>query len=239
MTRCPTCAHENDEFATVCTNCRAFLQNRVPNLNLFETSWGILESPRRTFRTIALAEHKNYALFLFCGFGVAVSFTVFWYLRLGVFFHTLMDVLPFAFAAGLALGLLSAVLLTFLYHGVVRMLGSPRKVKQSYAMLAYALVPIVLSVIVVLPIELMTFGMFLFTSNPNPAVIKPASFYILISLDALAALWTIILAVKGTRIIHGFTAPRAVLAVGIVLAILLGTFFVGSDWILVLMEKAL
>ncbi|GJQ20934.1 MAG: hypothetical protein HBSIN02_12890 [Bacteroidia bacterium] len=170
---------------------------------------------------------------------MAVSFTVFWYLRLGVFFHTLMDVLPFAFAAGLALGLLSAVLLTFLYHGVVRMLGSPRKVKQSYAMLAYALVPIVLSVIVVLPIELMTFGMFLFTSNPNPAVIKPASFYILISLDALAALWTIILAVKGTRIIHGFTAPRAVLAVGIVLAILLGTFFVGSDWILVLMEKAL
>lgn len=239
MTRCPSCAHENDEYATVCSNCRAFLQNRVPNLNLFETSWGILESPRTTFRTIALAEHKNYAFLLFCGFGVAVSFAIFWYLRLGVYFDTLMQLLPFAFMTGLVLGPLSAVFLTLLHHGVVRMLGSPRKMKQTYAMLAYACVPVVLSMLILLPIELMTFGMFLFTANPNPAVIKPASFYILISLDALCALWTIILAVKGTRIVHSFTVPRAILAVGIVLAMLLGTFFLGADWIPVLLEKTL
>lgn len=239
MTRCSTCAQENDEFAIICSSCGAFLQNRVPNLNLFETSWGILESPRTTFRTIALADHKNYAFFLFCGFGVAVSFTVFWYLKLGIFFDTLMEVLPFGFAAGLVLGFVSAVLLTMLYHGVVRILGSPRRMRQSYAMLAYSFVPVILSAIILLPIELMTFGMFLFTSNPNPAVIKPVSFYILVSLDALCALWTVILAVQGTLIVHSFTAARAVLAVGIVLAVVLGTFVLGSDWILVLMEKTL
>lgn len=217
MIRCPTCAQENDEFATVCSNCRAFLQNRVPNLNLFETSWGILESPRSTFRTIALAEHKNYAFFLYCGFGVAVAFLFFWLLKLGVFFDTLMDLLPIAFGGGTILGALCAFVIPLAFHGIVRALGTRRRLRQTYGMLAYSLVPVVLSVIVLLPIELMTFGMYLFTSNPDPAVIKPGSWYALASLDTICAVWTIALAIRGTRVVHGFGIPKALAAVAVVL----------------------
>ena len=100
MLRCPTCAFENDDFATTCVQCKSFLQNRVPNLNLFETAWGILESPRPTFRKVTLAEHKNYSLFLYSGFGVAVAFAMFWYARLGMQFSSLLDLIPAAIGIG-------------------------------------------------------------------------------------------------------------------------------------------
>ncbi|MBI4418587.1 MAG: YIP1 family protein, partial [Ignavibacteriales bacterium] len=129
------------------------------------------------------------------------------------------------------------VVVSALYHTVVRLLGARRRLRQSYAMLAYSLVPIVLSVIILLPIELMTFGMYLFTSNPGPEVIKPVSYYILISLDALCAVWTVGLAVAGTRVVHSLTVPRALLAVGIVFTVLLGSFFLGAPAIPVVLEK--
>lgn len=239
MIRCPTCAQENDEFATVCSNCRAFLQNRVPNLNLFETSWGILESPRSTFRTIALAEHKNYAFFLFCGFGLAVSFSFFWLLKLGAFFDTLMDLLPVAFGGGIVLGALLALLLPLLFHAVVKALGTRQRLRQSYAILAYSLVPVVLSVIILLPIELMTFGMYLFTSNPDPAVIKPGSWYTLASLDAICGLWAVYLAAQGTRVVHGFSVPKAVAAVAVVLLVGAAALYAASIGIPVLLAAVM
>ena len=225
MLRCPTCAFENDDFATTCVQCKSFLQNRVPNLNLFETAWGILESPRPTFRKVTLAEHKNYSLFLYTGFGVAVAFTMFWYARLGMQFSSLLDLIPVAVGIGVILGLVGAPLLALLVHGLARALGSTSKFRNSFGYIAYSMVPVVISLAIVLPLELMTFGMYLFTSNPDPYVIKPVSYIMLIGFDILMGGWTVVLSVIGTSVVHRLPAGKAAGLVVVVLGILAGGFF--------------
>lgn len=229
MLTCPSCSFDNDEFAIVCVRCKGFLQNRVPNLNLFETAWGIIESPKATFRKITLAEHKNYVTMLFAFFGVAVSFTTFWYLELGRFFDSLLFLVPWALGAGVLAGLILGPLLSLVVHLASRGFGSTQKFRNTNALVAYAFVPIALSLVLVLPIELLTFGMYLFTSNPHPYVIKPVSFVILAGFDVIMSLWSITLVVLGERIVHSFSAARAIQAVGVALLIVVGAYFIVTD----------
>jgi hypothetical protein len=213
MIKCPVCLAENDEFAVTCTQCKAYLQDRVPNLNFFEIVWKVLESPRKAFRIITLAEHKNYVFFLFSLFGISVSFTLFCYLRLGRYFDTLLDLIPWAVGVGIVSGVLAAFVLTGVYHVFARLLGGSTAFRNSRALLGYSLTPIALSLFVVLPIELMTFGMYLFTSNPHPFSLKPISYVVLVGFELVVAVWSIMLAILGTRVGHQMSATRSAIVV--------------------------
>lgn len=218
MIRCPVCSHENDDFAITCTQCKGFLQNRVPNLNFFETVWGILESPRKTFRTIALAEHKNYSLVLFSLFGISLSFTLIWYLKLGERFTTLLDLIITALLIGPGVGLAACALILLPFVLFVRLMGGKATVRTSLGMLAYSLTPIVLSLFFVLPIELLTFGMYLFTSNPHPYVLKPVSYVVLVGFDAVVVVWSMVLMVVGGVVTHGLSLVKSIATVVLMLA---------------------
>ena len=71
----------------------------------------------------------------------------------------------------------------------------------------------------------MTFGMYLFTSNPDPYVIKPVSYIMLIGFDILMGGWTVVLSVIGTSVVHRLPAGKAAGLVVVVLGILAGGFF--------------
>ena len=219
MIKCPVCLAENDDFATTCIKCKAFLQNRVPNLDLFETAWRVLVSPRATFQRIVLAQHKNYSLLLFSLFGISLSFAAFWYFRLGSRFETLLDLLPWALIVGIALGAASAIILTLVYHTIAKLFGGIGAVRDSLALLAYSLTPVVASLFIVLPIELMTFGMYLFTSNPHPYTIKPVSYVILVGFDAIVSLWTIGLAILATKVGHRISTTKSFIVTIVTLAL--------------------
>jgi len=237
MLRCPSCSFDNDDFATICVQCKSFLQNRVPNLNFFETVWGIIESPKTTFRTITLAEHKNYVLFLFACFGIAVSFTTFWYLELGRHFDSLLFMIPWALGGGVVGGLIITPLLSVLGHLVGRSLGSNQRFRNSNALFAYSLVPVVLSLILILPIELLTFGMYMFTSNPPPIVIKPVSFLLLMGFDVLMTVWALALAGIGMTVVYRFSVWKAAGAVLIILFIALGCYYVATTQVTLLLRQ--
>ncbi len=228
MIKCAVCLTENDDFAVTCPNCKAFLQNRIPNLDLFNIGWKVLESPREAFKTITLAEHKNYALFLFTVFGVSLSFTGFWYLQLGTRFMSLIDLIPAALGIGVLLGLLTSVVITGIYYGFAKILGGAAGFRTSLGVIGYSVTPITLSLMFVLPIELLTFGMYLFTSNPSPYTIKPLSFILLAGFDVAVSVWSIVLAVIGTRVAHRINIARSILAVVGTLGIYCG----GLLWVL-------
>jgi hypothetical protein len=229
MIRCPVCSHENDDFAITCTQCKGFLQNRVPNLNLFETAWGILESPRKTFRTIALAEHKNYSLVLFSLFGVSLSFALIWYFKLGERFTTLLDLIITALLVGPGVGLAACLLILLPFVLFARLMGGKATVRTSLGMLAYSLTPIVLSLFLVLPVELLTFGMYLFTSNPHPYVLKPVSYVMLVGFDVVVTAWSLLLVLLGGMVVHGLSLIRSVVAVALTLASASGMFLLVSQ----------
>ena len=225
MIKCTVCLAENDDFAVTCAACKAFLQNRVPNLDLFDIGWKVLESPRQAFRTITLAEHKNYALFLFTLFGVSLSFTGFWYLQLGIRFMSLIDLIPAAVGIGVVIGLMASVVLTGIYHGFAKILGGAGGFRTSLGLLGYSVTPITLSLFFVLPIELLTFGMYLFTSNPHPYTIKPMSYILLVGFDAAVSVWSIVLAVIGTRVAHRISLIKSIIIVVGTLGIFFGGLF--------------
>ncbi len=232
MIVCRNCSHENDDFVTVCEQCKGYLQNRVPNLNLFETAWGIVTSPSATFRQIALAEHKNYTFLIFGLTGIGLAFAVLWFLRLGDRFATLFDVMLWAIPAGLAGGIILAPILALV--GYIGARGGNRRAsyRNTLALTGYALVPAVLSVLLVLPVELLTFGMFLFTSNPSPAVLKPVSYYTLIAFDGIAVAWTLALMVAGNRVVHGLSLSMA-LFVTALMVLTLGVALFGITHVLI------
>jgi len=225
MITCPVCHSENDSYATVCLNCKGYLQNRVPNLNLFETMWEVVESPRRAFHTITLAEHKNYSIFLFVLFGISLSFTSFWYLRIGNRFETLFELIFWALGVGVAIGIGLLLILPPIYHLGAKLMGGKTGYRSSVGLLSYSMVPVVVSLFFVLPVELLTFGMYLFTANPHPHTIKPVSYIALVGFDAAVSLWSIILAVLATAEGHQLSKFKALVVVFLTLTTLGGVFF--------------
>jgi hypothetical protein len=222
MIKCTVCLAENDDFALTCPSCKAFLQNRIPNLDLFDTGWRALESPRTAFRTITLADHKNYALLLFTLFGISLSFTGFSYFRLGIQFASLLDLMPAAVGVGIVFGLVASVFITVVYYAFARLFGGASGFRGSLGVLGYCLTPIALSLFIVLPIKLLTFGMFLFTSNPHPYAIKPVSYLLLVGFDIMVFLWSIVLAVLGTQVGHRISLTKSIVVVLATLAVCFG-----------------
>lgn len=201
MIVCPVCRTHNHHLAVVCSSCRSFIQTRIENLDLFTTAWGIIEHPRKTFLTIALAKHKNYSLLLSAISGIGFIFTIFWIIKAGNYADSLMNIL----SAGLCIGPLLGVIVVLVYSIIMKLVGrlfSARiTFRNLFAMNAYALMPIVISVGLVLPIELLSFGRFFFSTNPSPLVIKPFSYIILLCLDGMLSIWTIILQFVGYKVL--------------------------------------
>jgi hypothetical protein len=232
MIRCSTCGHENDEFATVCVQCKGFLQNRIPNLDFYDTVWKVIESPRKAFHDITLAEHKNYSLLMFILFGIGLSFTGFWYFQLGSRYESLLDLLAAGTLFGIPLGLVSAIVFTGFFHIGARLVGGKGGVRNSLAILAYATTPVSLSLILILPIELLTFGMYLFTANPHPYTIKPELYVTLIAVDGIIALWALVLATVGASVSKQISVWRAFLPVIATMCLSLGLLFYAAKLLL-------
>jgi hypothetical protein len=200
MIICSVCQTENDQYSTICKKCGGFLQNRIPNLDLFDVLWKIIENPRNAFRLIMLAEHKNYAVFLYTLSGIAITFTEFWYFKLGGRFENILLVIFLAIMIGIPFGIALCPIVSLLHWGLSRIVGSKTSFRTSLGITSYSLAPIIISLLFVLPIELLTFGMYFFTSNPPPITIKPILYLVLLGLDIILALWTWILLIIGTRV---------------------------------------
>jgi hypothetical protein len=119
--------------------------------------------------------------------------------------------------------------LVLLYYAFAKLLGGKATLRSSLALLAYSLVPIVLSLFLVLPIELLTFGMYLFTSNPHPYVLKPFSYLMLVGFDAVVTAWSIFLVIIGGMVAHRLTFAKSALAAALTLGVVCGAFILGSQ----------
>ena len=229
MILCSVCQTENDKYATICKKCKGFLQNRVPNLDLFDILWRIIESPREAFRLIMLAEHKNYALFLYALYGISVAFSGFWYFRIGDQFENVLLLIFWALLIGVPLGIALCPIISSFHWMLSALLGGKASFRSSMGITSYALAPLTISLLLLLPIELMTFGMYFFSFNPHPIAIKPISYIALIGMNAVMILWALILLIIGTNVGNQISLWKSVLIVGILYALVLtGVMFGGK-----------
>ena len=232
MILCSVCHTENDQYATICKKCGGFLQNRIPNLDLFDVLWKIIETPRNAFRLIMRAEHKNYALFLYSLSGIAVTFAGFWHFRLGTRFDNILLIILPAILLGIFIGIALCPIASLLQWGLSKMLGNKSSFRNSLGITSYSLLPIVLSLLFVLPIELLTFGMYFFTFNPPPITIKPISYMLLIGLDIALTVWAWILLIIGTAVGGQISLWKSILISALVYGLIAVGLLAGGEYAL-------
>ncbi len=196
---CSVCGAENPETATVCLSCKAFLQNRVPTLDLFKTAWGVLVAPGRTFKEVALAEHKNYAVTLFGLFGITVLAGTLAVLEAGEIVGGLIETAAAASAVGFVVGMVLSPLVALVHSAASRLVRGDVSFRRSLGITAYALVPSIVAGLLVFPIQLLTFGEHFFTANPHPATINPVSYWAMMALQFVAMAWTLYLLASGSK----------------------------------------
>jgi len=226
---CTVCGAANPETATICSSCKAFLQNRIPTLDLFETAWGCLVAPGKTFHEIVIAEHKNYALTLFGFSGIPLLASTIAALQAGQLVGGLIETAALATAAGFVVGIVSGLLMTLLHWQLAGLLKGDKAFQRSLGIVAYALVPAMLVGLLIFPIQLMTFGEHWFSANPHPATINPVSYWTLQALQWGAILWTLALLAVGNKAGIGVGTTRAT----ILMIFTAGLFAAGWWWSMV------
>jgi hypothetical protein len=220
MIKCSVCGTENDSLSVTCARCKGYLQSRKDALNLFETLWGVVESPRSTFRQIVLARHKNYTVILSAVFGIALVYGGVWFRHLGNLVTNRMILGLSGLVLGPPVGVVTVVLIAVAMKFSGRLVGGKAGFWSLHAVAAYASVPIICSLAFVFPVELAVFGLNLFGTNPHPMVINPGAYVTLLGLDALAIGWWSILMVNALIAANGLTKTRAAVA-GMLLVMLL------------------
>lgn len=220
MIRCSICSAENHHLATVCAACGGFLQNRTENLDLFATCWSVLERPGRAFRTIALSRRKNGSTIVAAVSGIAMVFALFWAIAAAEYAPNTVSLFGAGFLSGVFVGPLMVLAYGVLFKAMATAQGRRVSLLNGYAVFSYALVPVLLSVILVFPLEIVAFGRYFFTAQPTPYSLRPMMYMVLVGLDALFSLWSLVLVCQGARVLLDASWSRTFLSVAVPLLLL-------------------
>jgi hypothetical protein len=194
---CGNCETKNELFQINCSNCNALLRNRVVNIDLWATIWQLIESPTKAIKNIIWAEHKNFVLFISFLIGIK-SFTNTLLLsslfNINPAYHTS---LLYNFFLSIIYLFLFLHLFAFVFSKSLKSFGLKSRFKDNYSMLVYSLLPNVVALILLVPVEYALFGKYWFLFNPAPFEIKPLAAYILFGLEGIFFLWSILLLILG------------------------------------------
>jgi len=194
---CPNCGVENPIYKYSCFSCKAFLRERVVNIDLWHTISSILEFPVKTFTKIIEAEHKNFVIFLNSLIGIKFfliavtlsSFTEINSVKSDYFFLNLLIVFGVSF--------ILLMLLAYLFTKLNSLFGLDNRFRDNYSIIVYSFIPLLMSLVLLSPVHYALFGPYWFTYNPPPYIVKPAPAYILLFIEGLLTLWSLLLLILG------------------------------------------
>lgn len=210
---CPNCGAENPIYKYSCRSCKAFLRERVVNIDLWHTISSILESPVKTFTKIIEAEHKNFLIFLNSLIGIKFfliavtlsSFNQINSVKTDYFFLNLLVVFCISFILLMAIG--------YLFTKLNSLFGLDNRFRDNYSIIVYSFIPLLMSLVLLSPVHYALFGSYWFTYNPPPYIVKPTPAYILLFIEGLLMLWSLLM------LIWGYYAQTRVKFYSIVMAI--------------------
>ena len=231
--QCTVCTTQNDDFAIICRSCGRFLQGRVANLDFFTTVWSLIESPRVAFRRIVLSEQKNYVISMMVFLGIGMMFVLLSLRHAGSEFDNLLFLMLYGIVLGVVGGIPLGVAFAAVMHAGCRLWKGKAAFRNTFAVVGWSLVPVVLSVVILMPIELASMGMLLFTPHPTAAVVKPVVYYTLAGLDVVVVLWTVGLAGYGCATAHRLPLWKTLLTAVLVAVVLsISVYGACARWII-------
>jgi hypothetical protein len=181
-----------------------------------------MEHPRATFRKIVLARQKNFVIFLSMAFGIALVFAAFRFLMLGRRVTNIASLFGSVLLVGPVVGISFAWLAAAGALWMSRRLGGTASLRNLRSVFAYSVVPIILSLIFVFPIEFGVFGKYLFDQNPPPAIIDPILYYALFAFHAAAVAWALVLYTIGAAVANGYVWWKGAVTTATIFLLTLG-----------------
>ncbi|MBU2445275.1 MAG: hypothetical protein KJ666_06835 [Bacteroidetes bacterium] len=185
---CKSCRTENLFEAYKCSNCSNVMRAKVSNIDFWAILYQLLFDTTLGFKQIVYAENKNFVAALFillnlklstlllavCSvYDLGFSFSEFWII---LFVLTIASSI-FVF---LYLETLRIIFVKIYQVDILR--------KNYFSIVGYASSFFSMSIFILLPIELLLFGQYLFSSNPSPFAIKEIPAYLTAGLEVFAAL---------------------------------------------------
>lgn len=183
-----------------CTNCGTILRKRVSNIDLWETTWQLVETPVNAFEKIIFAEHKNFISFLLILGGFK------YFLLSNFIFNIILTNFTYEYnlfsqsILGVVVVTLLIIILSFLLKRSNLVFGIQSKFLDNSAVFIYALIPLIISFVILFPIEYGIFGGHWVYFNPSPFLINFVSALILAILELFFLLWHLFLLVVGVYV---------------------------------------
>jgi hypothetical protein len=159
-------------------------------------------------------------------------FAEFWHFKFGDRVENILLIFFLAILIGIPLGIALCPIASSIHWGLSKILGNKASFRNSLGITSYSLTPIVISLLFVLPVELLTFGMYFFTFNPPPITIKPISYILLIGLDIALIIWAWVLLVIGTKVGNQISLWKSILISSLVYGFLLFGLMAGGEFTL-------
>ncbi len=200
ITVCKNCGSENPFYALICSNCKAYLRTRVPNIDLWFTIGKLIESPAEAVKNIIYAEHKNFTLFLLILSAIKLtinSFIIYNALKLkSIQNDNILSVCLFTSA----FFIVTFIVIIFLIYLNNILFHIKNRFKDNFSIYTYSFMPLIIALLILTPVEYALFGHYWFTFNPSPFIIKTVQSYMLIIIEVIFLLWSLILFIISTYV---------------------------------------
>jgi len=194
---CPNCNFKNPFYNSVCSICKFYIRDRIYNIDLWTALSSLIESPTKAFRTIIFSEHKNFILFIL--FFVSIKYLInarfIAMMSKGEFQSTIG--LQYSYLIVFGIVIIYFLLFTFLYKFFAKLNEIKVRFKDTFAIIIYSQLPLLLGLFILFPLELVIFGDYLFSLNPTPFIIKGNIAYFFLVIEVGLILWSIFLIIKG------------------------------------------
>lgn len=226
MITCQICKTENNHLASICFKCGGFLQAKVDNINLFETLWKLIEHPSKAFKNIAMAKHKNYIVLLSFLSGINLSFLLVRYWNIYDLLETTKTLFIAGVGGGILVGVVSITIISFLISNLTKFFKLRTLFRNVWSVVSFSFFPLIYSLIFLMPVKLLTFGINYFGTDPSPVSLNQTVYYILMVLDSLMLLWVVALVFIAVKTIYNLTIQKSLtICLPILLFIVAGVYF--------------
>jgi hypothetical protein len=211
MIVCPICETQNNDLTSICAQCGGYLQTKVDNINLFETLWTLIEHPSKAFKNIAMAKHKNYIILLAFLSGIDLSFLLLWYWNV---YDKLEDSKVFLLAGsggGIILGLIVITIISLFVLSLAKIFKVKTLFRNVWAVISFSFSPLVYTLIFLMPVKLLAFGMNYFSANPSPETLNPFIYFLILIIEGSMVIWTVALFIMAIKTIYGMNITKTLM----------------------------
>ncbi|KAB2846111.1 MAG: DUF1282 domain-containing protein, partial [Melioribacteraceae bacterium] len=195
---CKNCETKNPFYQLNCKNCKAYLRDRIINIDFWSTLWKIIESPVAAFTNIVHSEHKNFVIVL--TFLLSIKFFINSLIFTNALNSNINTLNYLLINFGLSLGY--TIVIVHLFALAVTLLnnflGNQNRYSDNITIYVYSTLPIIIGGIFLFVIEYALFGHYFLTFDPSPFLLKKTAAYTITGIEGILILWSMFLAAAAT-----------------------------------------